>query len=289
MQELQGKVVALTGGVSGIGRAMLHLFLSEGASVVVGDIAESEGERLAAELGDRMAFVRTDVLVPADVERLVRSAAQRYGRLDVMVNNAGAVGEPSSILELNPDGFSRTLDLLLRSVLVGHKYAGRQMRLQGTGGSIISISSLAAISGGYASPSYDAAKAAILQVVRSSTFELARYKIRSNAILPGLIRTPIMAKGTALDPARYDEFVEALRGPLAQFHPIGRGGDPEDIANMALFFASDRSSFVTGQHIAVDGGLTSVFDRDLGDVVGEAFRIMGVEGVSPSFGAAANG
>lgn len=98
-----------------------------------------------------------------------------------------------------------------------------------------------------------------------------------------------MAKGTALDPKYYDDFVEALRVPFAAFHPIGRGGDPEDIANMALFFASDRSSFITGQHIAVDGGLTSVFDRDLGQVVSDAFRIMGVTDVSPSFGSAAKG
>ncbi len=289
VDEVKSKVIVLTGGVSGIGRAMLDTFLAEGARVVVGDIAREAGEQLAREVGDTMRFQAMDVTVPGDIEALVARAVSEFGRLDVMVNNAGAVGEPTGLLELDPDGFSRTMDLLLRSVVLGHTYAGRQFRDQGDGGSIISISSLAAIHGGYASPSYDAAKSAILQVVRSSTFELAPYGIRSNAILPGLIRTPIMAKGTKLDPSRYDDFVEALRGPFAAFHPIGRGGDPEDVANAALFFASDRSSFITGQHIAVDGGLTSVFDRDLGAVVGEAFRIMGVEDVSPSFGSAAKG
>jgi NAD(P)-dependent dehydrogenase (short-subunit alcohol dehydrogenase family) len=288
VDEVKDKVVVVTGGVSGIGRAMVDTFLAEGAVVVVGDIAREAGADLVRTLGDRVRFVPTDVTVPGDIEGLVTSAADEFGRVDVMVNNAGAVGEPSGLLALDPDGFSRTMDLLLRSVVLGHTYAGRVMKAQG-GGSIISISSLAAVAGGYASPSYDAAKAAILQVVRSATFELSPFGIRSNAILPGLIRTPIMAKGTALDPSRYDDFVEALREPFAAFHPIRRGGDPEDIANAALFFASDRSSFVTGQHIAVDGGLTSVFDRDLGQVVGEAFRIMGVDDVSPSFGSAASG
>lgn len=286
-EELAGKVAVITGGASGIGREMVALFLEEGAQVVVGDINAESGQALATELGEDFRFIRTDVNSAGDIEALVAGAAVAFGRVDVMVNNAGAVGEPTGLLDLDPEGFSRTLDLLLRSVVLGHKYAGRQMKLQGTGGSIVSISSVAGISGGYAAPSYDAAKSAVIQVARTATSELAEFGIRSNVILPGLTRTPIMARGTALDPSYYDAFVEALRVPFARFHPLGRGGDPRDIANMALFFASDRAAFITGQHIAVDGGLSSIFGGDLGGVVGEAFEIMGVGDVDPSFGSAA--
>lgn len=285
-EELAGKVAVITGGASGIGRDTVGLFLAEGARVVVGDIDDATGARLSDELGDAFHFIRTDVTSADDIEALVAGAVSAFGRVDVMVNNAGAVGEPSGLLDLDAAGFSRTLDLLLRSVVLGHKFAGQQMKTQG-GGSIVSISSVAGISGGYAAPSYDAAKSAIVQVARTSTSELARYGIRSNVILPGLTRTPIMARGTALAPEHYDAFVEALRVPFSRFHPLGRGGDPRDIANAALFFASDRSSFITGQHIAVDGGLSSVFGGDLGGVVAEAFEIMGVSDVDPTFGSAA--
>ena len=284
---MTGKVVALTGGASGIGRDMVELFLEEGARVAVGDIDRTAGEKMAADLGDeRVLFVPTDVTRPADIESLVAAAVDTFGRLDVMINNAGAVGEPTGLLDLDPDGFSRTLDLLLRSVLLGHKYAARHMKDHG-GGSIVSLSSIAGIQGGFASPSYDAAKAAVIQVARTATYELAAYGIRSNVVVPGMTRTPIMARGTALPPEHYPAFVEALRGPFAEFHPLGRGGDPRDIANAALFLASDRSAFISGQHIVVDGGLTSVHTHDLGAVVGKAFRIMGIHDVDPSFGSAA--
>ncbi len=286
--ELAGKTAVVTGGVNGIGLAVSELFLEEGANVVVGDIDRDAGEQVRERLGDRFHFLATDVRFDEQVEALVRAAVDRFGHLDVMVNNAGAVGEPTGLLDLDPEGFTDTANLLVRSVLLGHKHAGRQMRDQGTGGSIVSVSSIAAVQGGYAAPSYDASKAAVLQIARTATSELAKYGIRSNVVLPGMTRTPIMARGTALDPALYPAFVEALAEPFAKFHPLGRGGEPRDIANAVLFLASERSAFVTGQHLAVDGGLTSVFTRDLGAVVGEAFRIMGVTDVNPSFGSAAS-
>lgn len=283
---LKGKIAAITGGASGIGRAAAELFVANGASVVIADIDDDAGQSLSESLGDASSFCRTDVTSDADMAALVGHAVDRFGSLDVMVNNAGAVGEPSSLLDLDPDGFTRTMDLLARSVLLGHKHAGRQMKKQGAG-SIVSLSSIAGLRGGFAAPSYDAAKAAVLQVARSATFELAEFGVRSNVVVPGMTRTPIMARGTTLDPARYDDFVEALREPFAAFHPLRRGGDPTDIANAILFFASDLSAFVTGQSLVVDGGLTSVFTHDLGGVVGEAFAIMGVTDVDPRFGAAA--
>ena len=286
MTLLDGKVAAITGGASGIGRAATELFVAQGARVVVADIDERAGEALCNALGHGTDFLPTDVTSDSDIAALVDYTAKRYGRLDVMVNNAGAVGEPSGLLDLDPDGFTATMNLLARSVLLGHKHAGRQMKEQG-GGSIVSLSSIAGLRGGFAAPSYDAAKAAVLQMARSATFELAEYGVRSNVVVPGMTRTPIMARGTQLDPARYGEFVEALRKPFAAFHPLRRGGDPVDIANAILFFASDMSSFISGQTLVVDGGLTSVFTHDLGAVVGEAFAIMGVTDVDPRFGSAA--
>lgn len=283
---LNGKVAAITGGASGIGRATAELFVHQGARVVIADIDKSAGISLSETLGNECAFVATDVTSDADMAAVVQCAVDRFGSLDVMVNNAGAVGEPSSLLDLNPDGFTQTMNLLARSVLLGHKHAGRQMKKQGAG-SIVSLSSIAGLRGGFAAPSYDAAKAAVLQVARSATFELAEFGIRSNVVVPGMTRTPIMARGTKLHPALYDDFVEALRKPFAAFHPLRRGGDPIDIANAILFFASDLSAFVSGQTLIVDGGLTSVFTHDLGAVVGEAFAIMGVTDVDPRFGAAA--
>ncbi|MPY48146.1 SDR family NAD(P)-dependent oxidoreductase [Streptomyces acidicola] len=286
-QELTGKVAVVTGGVSGIGRGIVDVFLEEGARIVVGDIDDEAGHALHKELGDDVTFQHTDVTVAADVEALIARAVSQYGGLNVMVNNAGALGEQSGLLDLDPDGFTRTTDLLLRSVVLGHTYAGRRMKEQGTGGSIVSMSSIAGIQAGLSSVSYDAAKAGVLQVARTATHELAPYKIRSNVIMPGLILTPIMAKGTDLDPSQYPAFVEALKEPLGELHPIGRGGLPRDLANAALFFAGDRSAFITGQHIAVDGGITSVSHLDMGAVVGKAFTAMGVTGVDPNFSAAA--
>lgn len=288
-QELPGKVTIITGGASGIGEEMVRLFVEEGAQVVIGDIDQSAGVALESEFGDEVIFQRADVVEDDHIANLVRRAVDSFGRLDVLVNNAGAVGEPSGLLDLDADGFTRTINLLTRSAFLGHKYAGRQMREQGTGGSIVSVSSIAGIQGGFAAPSYDAAKAAVLQVARTATSELAQFGIRSNVVVPGMTRTPIMARGTKLDPVHYPAFVEALREPFAEFHPLGRGGDPRDIANAALFFASDRSSFITGQHIVVDGGLTSVFATDLGEVVGKAFKTMGISDVDPRFGSAARG
>jgi NAD(P)-dependent dehydrogenase (short-subunit alcohol dehydrogenase family) len=284
--ELEGKIAIVTGGVSGIGRGIVDLFVAEGAKVVVGDIDDKGGEALEQEFGGDVTFHHTDVTVPEDVEALVARAVSEYGQLNVMVNNAGALGDQTSLLDLDPEGFTRTGTLLLRSAALGHTYAARQMKAQGTGGSIVSMSSIAAIQAGLSSASYDAAKAGVLALVRTATHELGQYGIRSNAIMPGLILTPIMAKGTDLDPSQYPAFVEALAAPLGELHPLGRGGLPKDLANAALFFASDRSEFITGQNIAVDGGITSISNRDMGAVVGKAFAAMGAT-VDPNFSSAA--
>jgi NAD(P)-dependent dehydrogenase (short-subunit alcohol dehydrogenase family) len=284
-QELAGKVAIVTGGASGIGRGIVELFVKEGARVVIGDIDDVGGTALEGELGDAALYHHTDVTISSDMEALVDRAVAHFGELNVMVNNAGALGDQSGLLDLDAVGFTKTVDLLLRSVALGHKFAARQMKEQGGGGSIISMSSIAAIQAGLSSASYDAAKAGVVQLARTATFELAGYRIRSNVILPGLILTPIMAKGTDLDPSEYPAFVEALAEPLGRIHPTGRAGLPQDLANAALFFASDRSEFITGQNISVDGGITSVAHLDMAAVMGLAFDAMGVD-VDPNYSAA---
>lgn len=179
--EVKDKVIVLTGGVSGIGRAMLDTFLTEGARVVIGDIAADAGAELERAIGSSVRFHRTDVTVPTDIEALVARAVQDFGRLDVMVNNAGAVGEPTGLLDLDPEGFSRTMDLLLRSVVLGHTYAGRQIKAQGGG---------EALSPSRALPRFTEATRRRLMTPRSprsSKWFVAR---RSNLLRTESVRTP---------------------------------------------------------------------------------------------------
>jgi NAD(P)-dependent dehydrogenase (short-subunit alcohol dehydrogenase family) len=271
--RLDGKVAIVTGGVRGIGRGIVDLFAAEGAKVVVGDIAREAGEALEQEMGgDRVAFKDTDVTVEQDVEALVAFCVDRFGRIDAMINNAGALGDQTALTELDAEGFDRTLVLLVRSAALGHKYAARQMIAQGGGGSIVSTSSIAGLQAGWSAVSYDVAKAAVLHLARSATHELASHGIRSNVVSPGLILTPIIATAVDIPQDQYDEFTESLEEPFGSIIPLGRAGRPRDIAEAALFFASDGSSHVTGQALAIDGGLTSVSGFDIGGVVGQALE-----------------
>ncbi|WP_193072120.1 SDR family NAD(P)-dependent oxidoreductase [Pseudomonas sp. FME51] len=270
MPRLLNKVAVVTGGGRGIGKAIVEAFVAEGARVVIGDI-DTHAASLESQLGaERVAFKRTDVTVDSDIEALVAYAVQRFGRLDIMVNNAGALGDQAALVNLDPNSFAKTIALLLGSVALGHKYAARQMIAQAEGGSIVSISSIAGIQAGWSSASYDAAKAAILHFSRSASYELAAKQIRSNVVAPGLILTPIIGTACDVAPEHYEAFTESLRAPYGDLIPLGRAGNPEDIAQAVLFFASAESSHITGQSLAVDGGLTSMTGFDIGGVVAQA-------------------
>jgi NAD(P)-dependent dehydrogenase (short-subunit alcohol dehydrogenase family) len=269
--RLENKVVTVTGGVRGIGRGIVELFLDEGAAVVVGDINDDGGRALEAELAtDRVAFIRADVTVEDDIEALIAFGVGRFGRLDGLVNNAGALGDQAALVDLDPDGFSATIDLLTRSAALGHKYAARQMIEQGDGGSIVSLSSIAGLQAGWSAVSYDLAKAAVTHLARSATHELAPHGIRSNVICPGLILTPIIATSASIPPEQYDAFTESLDAPFSAITPLRHAGRPRDIAEAALYFISDGSTHVTGQTLTVDGGLTSVTGFDIAGAVGAA-------------------
>lgn len=270
--RLEGKIAIITGGGRGIGEGIVELFVDEGAKVVVGDInpaAAALEQRFGAH---RVAFTQTDVTSESAIQALVDFCTERFGRLDVLVNNAGALGDQTALINLDGAGFSRTVDLLLRSAALGHKYAARQMIAQGGGGSIVSISSIAALQGGWSAVSYDVAKAAVVHLARSATYELAQHRIRSNVVAPGLILTPIIATACDIPPEQYDAFVTSLEEPFGKVVPLGRAGRPRDIAEAVLYFASDASSHVSGQTLTVDGGLTAMTGFNIGAVVAEALQ-----------------
>ena len=255
---LEGKVAIVTGGTSGIGRASVERFVAEGARVAIADIQDEAGQALADALGDAAIYVHTDVTDEAALEALVATTVEVFGKLDVMYNNAGAQGHPSPILEVGTEGFDKTLGLLTRSVILGHKFAAKQFQAQGTGGSIISTASAAALQGGWSAAGYTTAKHAVVGIVRQATAELAPAGIRSNAIAPGIIMTPIMARAFGVPLEQADDFTDFLAERLAGSQPLGRTGTPDDIAKVATFLASDMSDFMSGAVIPVDGGATAI-------------------------------
>jgi NAD(P)-dependent dehydrogenase (short-subunit alcohol dehydrogenase family) len=255
MSRLPGKVALITGGASGIGEATVRLFVAEGASVVVADIQDERGRRLAGELGGRAAYARTDVSREADVQAAVAETVQRFGRLDCIFNNAGYGGVGGRVEAISIEGFDETIGVLLRGVLLGMKHAAPVMKRQG-GGSIISTASVAGLRSGFGPHVYSAAKAAVIQLTRTVAMELGEHNVRVNCICPGGIATPIFGKGLGLSAERADEIVPLMKGVLENVQPIKRAGLPEDIAHAALWLASDDSTFVNGEALVVDGGLS---------------------------------
>ncbi len=255
MGRLEGKVAVITGGASGIGEGTVRLFANEGANVVIADIQEARGEKLAEELGTATAFARTDVSQEDDIAAAVDLAVRKWGRLDCMYNNAGFGGVSGPIEDLDMAEYDRTMAVLLRGVFCGVKHAARVMKPQGSG-SIVSTASVAGVGAIFGPSVYSAAKAAVIHMSKSLAVELAPAGIRVNAICPGGIATPIFGKGMGLTPEQADGTIEFMKAALSQSQPIKRAGVPGDIAEAALWLASDASSFVTGHALVVDGGIT---------------------------------
>jgi NAD(P)-dependent dehydrogenase (short-subunit alcohol dehydrogenase family) len=260
MGKLDGKVAVITGAGSGQGAAAARLFTSEGAAVVVADVNEETGRQVTEELtgaGAQAAFAACDVSDAAQVQATINLATSQFGRLDVLYNNAGlwfsAQGNyrpgitdaPSPLLEENI--WDRTINVNLKGTYLGARYAIPEMRKAG-GGSIINVSSIAALRVGRgASDAYTAAKGGIVTITRTLAVEHAQYQIRCNVIYPGAIYTPLAGPFTP-------EYIKAVESHV----PLGRWGQPEDVAKMALFLACDDSSWITGQGFVVDGGYTAV-------------------------------
>jgi NAD(P)-dependent dehydrogenase (short-subunit alcohol dehydrogenase family) len=252
MYDLNGKVAIITGGASGMGRASSLLFAQAGAHVVVADLNDAGGEevaKLASESGNKAVFQHTDVSIEADIEALVARATETFGRLDIMFNNAGIGGAVGPLEDVSVENWDRTQAVCLRGVFLGMKHAAAPMRAAG-GGSIISTSSIGGLEGSAGMFSYSVAKAGVVHLTRCAALEFARDRIRVNCIAPGGISTPILF-GIG---GRNKEEVDSV---LEKFQAYPHVGQPEDIANSALFLASDAAAFITGHTLVVDGGATA--------------------------------
>lgn len=250
MGRLDGKVAVITGGASGMGEATARLFVREGARVVIGDVQDELGREVAASLGDACVYAHADVSSSEDVRALVRAAVDRFGKLDVMYNNAGIGGGEGSIIECSEERFDRIIAVDLKAVWLGMKHALPYLIANG-GGSIITTASVSAFMGMPGQGAYGAAKGGVVQLTRVCAIEFADRGVRANCICPGGTATPLLWANPA---ATVRSTPEEVRARLAYIQPIPRAGLPEDIANAALWLASDESSFVTGQAIVVDGG-----------------------------------
>ena len=248
--RLEGKVAIISGGARGMGAAEAKLFAREGAKVIICDVLEDEGRQTEAEInevGGDAVFVKLDVTSQDEWENAVNTAIERFGKLDILVNNAGIIVQ-STIEDMTVELWDKVMDVNAKGVFLGTKTAIPHMKEAG-GGSIVNISSISGIVGqDNVTAGYNASKGAVRIFTKAAAVQYAKENIRVNSIHPGPIATPMTAEGRA-DPERV-----AL---TAERTPLGRYGEPEEVANAVLFLASDEASYVTGSEIVVDGGYTA--------------------------------
>lgn len=256
--ELAGKVAIVTGGASGLGYATVEKFVAEGARVLIADLDAEQGTELAKSCGANARFERVDVSDAEQMRALVSTAVNEFGGLHVMVNNAGISGKMAkSLLHDDFADFNRVLSVNLLGVMLGTREAGKHMSTAG-GGSIVNVSSIGGIQAGGGVMTYRASKAAVLFFTRCAAIELASYAIRVNCLAPGSIPTPILeSSAKQLSDEAREQFVKASRQAMRDNRPLEREGTPQDVAEAALYFASDRSAYLTGAILPVDGGTTA--------------------------------
>lgn len=254
MIDLSGKVAIVTGGCSGIGRGTVQVLRRAGARVACVDVQDEKGHALGQELGDGGLYVHADVTAEAEVAAAFGHIAERFGGIDILFNNAGAA-EPLGSDPFDLALFERVQKLLVHSIVLGMKYAVPSMAARG-GGSIVNTASVAGLQAGYGPFAYSVAKGAVVHLSRVAAATLAKDAIRVNAICPGLIPTAIFGRALGESIADADRRARDISERAHGFQPIRIAGSPEDIGNAVAYFASDLSRFVTGQFLAVDGGLT---------------------------------
>jgi NAD(P)-dependent dehydrogenase (short-subunit alcohol dehydrogenase family) len=256
MGKLDDRVAVITGGASGIGEAIARLFAKEGSRVVIADIQDEPGQKLAKSLGKKATFIHADVSLEDNVKGMIDHAVDSHGHVDCVVNNAGMGGVEGEIESIPVTAFDKTMAILLRGVFLGMKHAAPVMKRQGKG-NIINIASIAGLRGISQNHPYSAAKAAVIQLTRTVAMELAQYQIRVNCICPGMIVTSIFGNTKGMSSPDIARTKENLSRLFEKLQPIQRTGLPEDVANAALWLAGDDSSFVTGHALVVDGGTSA--------------------------------
>jgi NAD(P)-dependent dehydrogenase (short-subunit alcohol dehydrogenase family) len=235
------KVAIVTGGASGLGLATVKNFIENGAKVMIADINE-EGEKIAEDLG--ASFVKVDVTKEEDIKFMVTKTVEQYGKLDIAVASAGVSLGPGNIVEVDYDKWLKVNDINYNGTFLTNKYAIAQMLKQGSAGAIINVASMFGLVGVPSHAPYSGSKGGVVNLTRAAGTSHAKHNIRVNAVCPGVIATPLTSEET--------------RRVFAEKHPMGRIGQPEEVANVINFLASDAASFVTGACIAVDGGYTAI-------------------------------
>lgn len=264
---LDGKVAIITGGTSGIGAASAQRFVAEGARVVIAGRRDDVGQETESASGGRIRYRHTDVTKEHEVQALVADTVAWFGKLDVFFGNAGTVGTMAPIQDISTADFEEVIALDVYSTLWGHRYAARQFLAQGSGGSIITTSSLAGLQASWGATPYTAAKHAVDGIVRQAAADLGADGIRSNAIAAGVVITPMLARTAGFPVERTDEVNELIQQRIGPKQASGRFAVPDDIANVALFLASDLSTYVNGVILPVDGGAYAMtqntFNQDM--------------------------
>lgn len=253
--RLEGKVAVITGGVSGIGLGTVELFVAEGAQVVAADIQDEKGAMLEKRFPGKVAYAHCDVTSEADIEAAIKKAKTEFGGLDILFNNAGISDRMSVITEITAEGWSWIFDVLVRGPALGMKHAVPLMLERG-GGSIINTASIAGLQAGWGPIAYSTAKAGVIHMSRSAAAQLSPQKIRVNAICPGLIATSIFGASLGMSREVADQMAARVAEGAARVQPVPKAGLPDDIAQAALYLASDAAAFVSGTHLVVDGGIT---------------------------------
>ncbi len=250
--KLKEKVALVTGAASGIGLATAALFGQEGAKVMCADLNADGAERVAQQIADsggEAASTQADVSRAADVERMVRETVERWGRLDVLVNNAG-IYFILPLTQVPEEEWDRLININLKGVFLGCKYAIPEM-VKGGGGAIVNTASIAGLRGSANWTTYCASKGGVVQLTKAVAMEVARLKVRVNCVCPGIIDTGMFDQAVDMVAADRDE----LAATIGEMHPMGRIGRPEEVAAAILFLASEEASFITGVPLSVDGGL----------------------------------
>lgn len=250
MGQLQDKIAIITGAASGLGKACAERFAAEGATVVVADMQVEAGQAVANELGGH--FIEVDVTDPASVEAMVKETVDKYGRLDVLLNNAGIDGQQAPLAESSLDNWRKVMAVNMDGVYFGLKYGIAAMKEQEGGGVILNTASTAGLVGFQNIPPYSASKGGVVNLTRAAALEAAPHHIRVNAICPSVVYTPLVAHFIESSPDP-----EAMRANFENMNPYPGLVTPEAVASAALFLVSDESAFITGVSLAIDGGYTA--------------------------------